>query len=265
MDGHAPATRHTGATRITGHRGARGLWQENSLLGFRGVRGLGVDAVEFDVHLTRAGELLVLHDPQLERTTTGSGPVSALDPGERRALRLRGTDERIPTLAEVLDVLAEAPVDLHVEIKNDEAGLSYPGLVERVVDEIDRRGLRGRCHLASFDVTVLEECRRLVPEVARLVSVDAGWAERQGGMSGFLDRVSELVDIVAVHQRLLTEHWDLVTDRVPLSALCVWTINEAEDIRRWLDRGIGHLTSDRPDLALSIRQEVRGAGLGSRG
>ena len=67
-------------TLITGHRGARNLWPENSLQGFRNVLELGVDAVEFDVHVTDAGELLVIHDATLERTTDGHGAVRALTP-----------------------------------------------------------------------------------------------------------------------------------------------------------------------------------------
>ncbi len=60
---------HRPTTHVTGHRAARGLWPENSLEGFSRVSTLGVDAIEFDVHLTDAGELLVVHDPWLERTT----------------------------------------------------------------------------------------------------------------------------------------------------------------------------------------------------
>ena len=61
-------------TLITGHRGARNLWPENSLTGFRNAITLGVDAIEFDVHLTRSGELVVIHDATLERTAEGAGP-----------------------------------------------------------------------------------------------------------------------------------------------------------------------------------------------
>ena len=62
-------------TKITGHRGARNLWPENSMTGFRNVLDLGVDAIEFDVHLTDAGELVVIHDATLDRTTDRTGPV----------------------------------------------------------------------------------------------------------------------------------------------------------------------------------------------
>lgn len=247
-------------TCITGHRGARGLWPENSLGGFRKVLALDVDAVEFDVHLTDAGELLVIHDATLDRTSEGAGPVRSLDAEVRKTLRLKDCDETIPTLAEVLETLAPAADKrLHVEIKSDPEGRPYDGIVERVVADIDRLDLRARCHLTSFNVSVLEECRRIAPDVARLVSVNVAWANRQGGIQAFLARIAGLADIVAVHHELLEAGWDEIAAAIPAERLCVWTLNDRGLIRAWLDRGIGHLTTDRPDLALSLRAELQAA------
>src|SRR6478752_5346980 len=101
---------------IIGHRGARNLWAENSLGGFRRTIELGVDAVELDLHLSRDGEVVVIHDPLLERTTDGHGPVSALDLAGLQALRLQGSvDERIPTLDQTLELFA--PTALHLELE----------------------------------------------------------------------------------------------------------------------------------------------------
>jgi len=241
-------------TYVTGHRGARGIWPENSLEGFRRVSALDVDAIEFDVHLTDAGELLVVHDAWLERTTDGVGPVRDLNPRTRRQILLQGSDETIPTLTEVLDVLTRTThPQLHIELKNDEAGRPYEGLIEQLLAEVDRRSLRHRCHLASFDVTVLETCRRVAPDVPRPVSVDETWADRLGGLDRFLDRVDVLVDVVAIHQPLLSRQWDVITGRIPAPRLCVWTVNDEDRMRAWFDRGVGYLTSDRPDLALRVR------------
>lgn len=241
-------------TFITGHRGARNLWPENSLQGFNNVLALGVDAVEFDVHLTDAGELVVIHDATLDRTTEGTGPVRALSPEARTATKLKGSDETIPTLAEVLAVLAPSGKALHIEIKIDEAGHPYPGIVEKVVAETVRFGVTERSHLTSFDISILEGCRAAAPDVARLVSVNKDWAERQGGLAAFLDTVDGLVDIVAIHHELMEAEWALITARLPLERLCVWTLNDEALIAHWLERGIGHLTSDSPDLALTLRE-----------
>lgn len=245
-------------TRITGHRGARNLWAENGLTGFRNVLALDVDTIEFDVHLTDAGELAVIHDPTLDRTTEGTGPVRLLSPGQRAATRLKDSDDTIPTLADVLAVLAPSGKDLHVEIKIDEHGTPYPGVVEKVAAELARFGVTERAHLTSFDTLILEGCRAVAPEVARLVSVNGEWAARQGGLSAFLDKVEGLVDIVAIHHELMASEWEMITARLPLSRLCVWTLNEEALMRPWFERGIGHLTSDSPDLALRLRAEIQG-------
>ncbi|MBB3446721.1 glycerophosphoryl diester phosphodiesterase [Rhizobium sp. BK379] len=163
-------------TLITGHRGARNLWPENSLTGFRNAITLGVDAIEFDVHLTRSGELVVIHDATLERTAEGAGPVQDLSVEARKATLLKGTDEAIPTLADVLGVLAaNKGIDLHVEIKIDETGTPYPDIAARVAAELSRFGVGERSYLTSFDTSVLEDCRLHAADVSRLVSVNAVW------------------------------------------------------------------------------------------
>lgn len=241
-------------THITGHRGARNIWPENSLLGFRNVCELDVAAVEFDVHLSDADELIVIHDATLERTTEGTGEVRHLSPAQRQQTRLTGSNETIPTLDEVLAILAPASTKMvHVEIKSDAQGRPYPGIVEKVVAAINRHGLRARCYLTSFDITVLHECRTVAPDIARLISVNADWAERQGGLAAFLQEVNDLVAIVAIHHELLEAELALVTSVLPMERICVWTLNEEALIQRWLDRGIGHLTTDSPDLALRLQ------------
>ncbi len=244
-------------TLITGHRGARNLWPENSLTGFRNVLDLSVDAVEFDVHLTDAGELVVIHDATLERTTDGQGPVRALTPEARSVVKLKDSDEIIPTLGDALSVLSAGDgIALHAEIKSDETGAPYPGIAAKVAAEIARFGLAGRSLLTSFDISVLEDCRLHAPQIGRLVSVNAAWAERQGGLEAFLGKVSDLVEIVAIHHELMEAEWALITKTLPLERLCVWTLNEEALIRTWLDRGIGHLTSDSPDLAFDLRAKT---------
>ena len=241
-------------TKIIGHRGARNLWPENSLTGFRNALRLGVDAIEFDVHLTDSEELVVIHDATLDRTVHATGPVRRMTPAVRLATPLRDTDESIPTLSDVLGILAARDgLHLHVEIKSDETGTPYPGIAARVAQELRRFGVDHRSHLTSFDRSVLEDCRLHAPHVARLVSVNADWAARQGGLAAFLAATDDLVDIVAIHHELMADEWELIRSSVPMERLCVWTLNEEAGVRRWLERGIGHLTSDSPDLALALR------------
>lgn len=247
-------------SKIMAHRGARNLWAENSALGFRETLRSGFDAVEFDLHLTDAGELLVIHDPTLERTTDASGPVHALTPESRRALRLRGPDgdlidEGVPSFDEVLDILAPHGVMLYPEIKADPQGRAYPGMVEKVAQTLRARGLQDRAVLHSFDIATVREIRDIAPEFRRMISVDRHWAGRQDGIAAFLGAVEGLVDIVGIHHDLFDAEFDLIRSLRPLAATSVWTVNTPELIRRWIERGPGFIVSDNPVLARELMTE----------
>ncbi len=252
-------------SKIMAHRGARNLWAENSLLGFRNILGHGFAAVEFDLHLTDAGEMVVIHDATLERTTDAAGPVRALTPEARRATRLRGPDgaltgEHVPSLEEVLAVLAAEPgLELWVELKSDPEGRPYPGRAARAADLLPRNGLADRAALHSFDIAVVEEIRDCAPNLRRLISVNAEWADRQGGIAAFLRRVDDLVDVVGIHHALFEAEFDTITALRRLDRCSVWTINDPALIRRWIARGPGYLVSDDPVLVQALQAESRAA------
>lgn len=243
-------------TKIVGHRGARNLWPENSMEGFRRTLELGVDAIEFDVHLTDAGELVVIHDATLERTAEATGVVRELSPTDRSAIRLNGSSEGIPTLDEVLALFASSrPVDLHVELKADGGGVPYRGLEALAAEAIRRHGLTGRSLLTSFNLDVLAECRRVAPEIGRLCSINARSAEALG-VQTMVRRAAALVEIVAVEKTLLATAFEEINAIIPRTRLCAWVLNDREGIETWLAHGVGWITSDDPALALSVRAEA---------
>ena len=111
---------------------------------------LGADFIEFDVHLSKDGEPVVIHDPTLDRTTTGAGPVKDRTVAELKALRLKDrtgavTEETVPTLDEVAAVAAKGKRRMLLEIKVDPSGARYPGIEEKVLAILDRHGM------AAFD------------------------------------------------------------------------------------------------------------------
>jgi glycerophosphoryl diester phosphodiesterase len=233
---------------IIGHRGARNLWPENSLEGFKRTRDLGVDAVEFDVHLARDGELVVIHDPSLERTTEGTGPVADRAAGELAALG-------VPSIEAVLDIYAGTPIELHVEIKTDALGRPYEGLEKRLLDVIGRRRLEQQAIVTSFVPEILETVRQLSPEQRVLASLDRRSAELFGGLPTALDRFAAIGNcMVAVEKGLLADSLELCLHRVGGEFLGAWVPNDAEDIARWLAQPIRQITTDRPDVALGLRK-----------
>lgn len=240
-------------TLIVGHRGARNLWPENGLAGFRNLLSLGVEAVEFDVHPTRAGELLVIHDATLDRTTERSGRVADLGALEHRSAVLKhGDGEVIPTLEEVLAVYRDSNMELHVELKADADGVPYEGLERRAAETIDAFGLAFRSFLTSFSLDVLATVRSVAPHIRRLASLHAKSVGEEG-IRGTLERTLAVADVIAVEKALLLDQWELISAIVPSERLGVWVPNEEADLAFWLARPVRQITTDRPDLALKAR------------
>lgn len=239
---------------IAAHRGGARLWPENSLTAFRGALGLGVDLVELDVHQTRDGEVVVIHDPTLERTTTGRGAVRDLTWAELAPVALRRTaDERLPRLAEVLALLRPSSVGLLLEIKTGAGGDRYPGIEERVLALVEAAGLAGRTTVMAFDWAVLERLRALSASVRLTGLLTQGGAARAGGIEAVAPRLRALgVNDLGIERTLLTPEAVRAAHEAGLS-IGVWTVNEPEELRRALAAGVDYVTTDQPDVALRLR------------
>ena len=155
------AARASGRPLIGGHRGNPAELPENTLGSFRSAIELGVDMVECDVHLSSDGELVVIHDHTVDRTTGGHGLVRDLTAAELRELDAGG-GERIPLLDEVLELVA-GRTGLAIEIK--QAPLPYPGLEERLVRKLDDAGMIDQCAVISFFHPSAKLVKEMEPEL----------------------------------------------------------------------------------------------------
>ncbi|MBL8702931.1 MAG: glycerophosphodiester phosphodiesterase [Alphaproteobacteria bacterium] len=247
--------------KIIGHRGGKLVWPENGLTGFRAVIGLGVDGVEFDIHPSADGELFVIHDPTLDRTTVAQGPVAARKAAELRTIALKdGKGDTVPTLDQVLDVLGPAGFDLHVEIKLDANGQRYPGIEAKVAEKLERRGVMKQAVVTSFSPDVVAELRRVVPRGRVLASINSKWAADLGGFETALRRFKAIpIDYFAVEKSLMKTTLDLCRAHFADEQLVGWVVNEADEIDEWLRQPIGWIDTDRPDLAMEIRRRQAAA------
>ncbi|WP_375221992.1 glycerophosphodiester phosphodiesterase, partial [Symbiobacterium thermophilum] len=154
--------------QVIGHRGAAGTHPENTMVSFRRAFELGVDGIEFDVHRTADGHLVVIHDPAVDRTTDGSGLVMAMTLEQIRALDAgswkdpRFAGERVPTLQEL--VRATPPgVRLYLELKA--GSVHYPGIEQELVDLLKAEGVLDRTQVSSFDHRALVKLKEICPEL----------------------------------------------------------------------------------------------------
>jgi glycerophosphoryl diester phosphodiesterase len=253
------AARAGGGPLVAAHRGGALLWPENSLLAFRKAVELGAEYLELDVHLSRDGEVVVIHDPTLDRTTTGVGRVRDQTLADLRGLRLRDrtgapTDEAVPTLDEVARIAAAGRRQLLLEVKVDADRARYPGIEEKVLAVLDRHGLAGAAVVMAFERETWRRVRELRPEIRAGALYSARSLERQG-----TTLVTEMEEVRAAGVAFLGLHDLLITPEVVARArragvtLGAWTVNEAEAIRRVVELGVGIVISDRPDLARELR------------
>ena len=150
---------------IVAHRGGPIDAPENSLAACRAALALGVDEIQLDVHPSRDGRVLVIHDPTLERTTDLAGQVCNFDWDALRGARLLGGDsERLPLLEDALALLRGSTVRLRLEIKAGLSGRLYPGFPARIVALLRSAAATKRTTLTAFSPATLSEAARLAPE-----------------------------------------------------------------------------------------------------
>lgn len=243
---------------IAAHRGGAALWPENSLAAFRGAIALGVDALEFDLHLTADDEVVVIHDATLDRTTTGRGPVRSIPLAQLRTLRLLdatglATEESVPTLADVLDLARPTSMTLLPEIKLDIARRAYPEIERRVVEQLRARGLLGRASVQSFDDATLRRVRALEPAARTMLLV--GRARMAAGGSSSADAVRWALDVNAAEIGIdyrLVDATLVAAARAAGVRLAAWTVNADDDLRRMAALGVDLVMTDRPDRARQL-------------
>lgn len=152
--------------KIWAHRGCSQRYPENTLLAFEKAAQInGLAGIELDIQLTRDGEMVVIHDEKVDRTTNGIGHVRDYTLTELKALRIdagEGRIERIPSLEEVLDLLEPAMksgLKLNIELKNSK--FPYDGMEQKVVDLIHSRGLQESVIYSSFRALSLEKLHQI--------------------------------------------------------------------------------------------------------
>jgi len=244
------------APLFAAHRGGALLWPENSLLAFRNALALGADFLELDVHLARDGEVVVIHDPTLDRTTTGTGPVRQHTLAELQALRLkeRGgavVEERVPTLEQVVALAVAGKRQILLEIKTDERRQRYPGIEEKVFAVLDRHRFVPFTVVMAFEGATWRRVRQLRPE-ARVAALYSSRALPAAAVVPELEALRQAgVTFVGLEQALVTAE---VAKQARLAGLTlgVWTVNERAAIERFIDQGVGVVITDRPDVAKEL-------------
>ncbi len=234
-----------GAPLIIGHRGAMGYRPENTLPAFAYAADLGARWVELDVHHSRDGEVVVIHDARLERTTDGAGFVAdhtaaqlrQLDAGSWFAATFAGT--RIPTLAEVLTWARQRQVGVDIEIKNGPR--FYQGIESAVAALVERHDMLERVLVTSFDHRAVRRVKTVNGRIATGLlyaarPVDAVALAREAGAVVLLPSWQYVVaeDVRAAHDAGL--------------AVVAWTSSDPDVIESLHAAGVDGIVTNHPDV-----------------
>ena len=242
------------------HRGGSRLAPENTFPAFERAAALGVDAIECDVHLSKDGEVVVIHDATLDRTTDATGPVGARTAEELSRVDAgyhfgaadghpyRGGGVGVPRLADVLRRFEAMP--FVIEIKGDR-----PDVAPRVLEVIRSAGAESRVIIGGFSLPVLHAVRALAPDIV----TSASRPEVQAAVRRAMFRLAPRRPAFRLFQMpvrrgrrlLLTPAFVRVVTRAGLPAHA-WIVDDPGEMQQLLGRGVTGLISDRPDLAVAI-------------
>ncbi len=225
-----------------GHRGAKGYASENSLFSFEKAIEMGVDGIELDVHLSLDGQIIVIHDDTIDRTTNGKGFVNTLSLQELKTFRINEKQaselkQQIPTLNEVFD-LVNLTCFINIELKGKGTASAVVALIEKYI--LEKNWKYANFLVSSFDWNAVQEVRFLNENIPIGILTETN-----------LDLAfsfAKFMKAEAIHPEfhLLTQN---NTAQIQAKGIQVfpWTVNEYEAIQKIKTYNVNGIITDFPD------------------
>ncbi len=245
-----------------GDEAGSGLYPGNTLFYLQKMVELGVDALEIDLNLTADGHLVLMHDPQLERTTDGQGAVAEKTLEELRQLNMghnwspdgetypyRDRPLRVATVDEVFTALPDTPMIIELKDKSERAAMA-------MCDSLRRSGKRNQVIVSSFHQGVINRFRSLCPEVATgAATLDAMlfYVAQLLHMERLLRPAYQTMQLPMRYYGIpvFSKRFMRAAKKLKLH-VSAWTVNDTEDMRRYIDLGLDGLVTDRPDKLMAL-------------
>ncbi|MCO0596448.1 glycerophosphodiester phosphodiesterase [Peribacillus butanolivorans] len=239
-------------TLIFAHRGSAGTHPENTMSAFKEAARVGADGIETDVQLSKDGEVVIIHDEKLNRTTNASGFVKDRTLMELKTFNASNSykgkmgNERIPTLEELLIWLKNNQLLCIIELKN--TLFLYPGLEEKVIRLIRSYEMEERIIISSFNHYSLVNCHQLAPEI------ETAPLYRDGLFMPWI--YAKAIGGSAIHPNIR-----VAPDIIIQSSMCAgvpvrpYTINKESDMKRLYSLRCSAIITDFPGIAKRVREE----------
>ncbi|MCI1590969.1 glycerophosphodiester phosphodiesterase [Heyndrickxia oleronia] len=243
-------------TLIFAHRGSAGTHPENTMESFIAAEKCGADGIELDVHLSKEGEIVVIHDETVDRTTNGKGFVQDFFLNDLKSLNASYKFKtfqsfirvpRIPTLREVFDWMKGNQLQCNIELKNGK--IMYPFLEEKVIDLIREYEYEERIIISSFNHYSLVHCYQLAPEIETAPLYSEGlympWiyarAIHAKGMHPNMKAAPDMIIRGAIEDGI---------------AVRPYTVNKKEDMERLIAIECSAIITDYPEKAKKIKKQM---------
>lgn len=243
--------------RIIAHRGAPTFAPENTLPAIRKALEIGVDMIEIDVHQTKDGVLVIMHDEKVNKTTDGSGYIKDMTFDEIRSLDAGSwfdpvfTGTKVPALDEVFEIMDET-TKLLIEIKRGSP--YYPGIEDRILGTISMYEFEERVEIKSFERPVVEHIRGRAPHIPIGKSV----VFRIPFFRIIIDRGVRWGSVYTYEVDFLHSHWLTTTQALVRRArdegfgLYAWDVNTEGRMRRLINMGVDAIETDYPHVLKEI-------------
>ena len=239
--------------KIFAHRGYSGKYPENTMIAFKKALECGVDGIELDVQLTKDGEVVIIHDETIDRTTTGKGFVVdyTYEELEKFDASFKFKDlgfNKIPTLREYFQLVKDYDIVTNVELKT---GINeYLGIEEKVWELIKEYNLEEKVIISSFNHFSVMRMKKIAPQLkygflSEDWIIDAGKYTHSHGVQCYHPRFNNLVpDVIKELKKYNLE-------------INTWTVNLEEDMRYIYSNNIDVIITNYPELAQEIKNRQR--------
>lgn len=236
-------------TKVWAHRGASGYRPENTLEAFELAIRQGADGIELDVHTSVDGELIVMHDENVDRVTDGTGLIKDMTLAQLKELKVSTPAEpsgiyHIPTLAEVLELMRTTDMMVNIELKNSIC--FYPGMEGKILKLVKEMNMEDQLIYSSFNHYSLLQLKQLNDHVQTGILFSDGWVNPA--------MYAKNLGINAVHPAVYHLKYPQFIEEVKRAGLKmhVWTDNKPEHIQLVKDAGAEAVITNYPDRAIEI-------------
>jgi glycerophosphoryl diester phosphodiesterase len=237
------------------HRGASADAPENTMAAFLLAEKQGADMIELDVHFTKDGQVVVMHDNSLDRTTNGKGKIidcnysdlKKLDAGIKFSSKFKG--ERIPLLE---DVIKNTQLPLLIEVKR--SGRKFRGIEKKIIKIISEHHAEHRCFIQSFETSVLKNFKALNAHLPLYKLVTGNIPI----LPLHIDSKLQVGKITRYKWEAINPNHLFVTKSLVKKIhaknkkIYTWTVNKKEDMKKLIDYGVDGIITNYPAVLKSI-------------